>query len=65
MTSLSLSEYFSDSMIIQSSCHIVFVLLKTTSIGESLLTLFASLTYAYHSLSDDVNKVKTLNIERA
>ena len=30
-------------------------------IGESLFTLFASLTYAY----DDANKIKTLNIERA
>ena len=31
-------------------------------IGESLFTLFASLTYAL--LSDDANKIKTQNIER-
>ena len=30
------------------------------AIGESLFTLFASLTYAYHA-----NKIITLNIERA
>ena len=34
-------------------------------IGESLFTLFASLTYICLSLSDDANKIKTLNIERA
>ena len=38
-------------------------------IGESLFTLFASLTLSLImtslSLSDDANKLKTLNIERA
>ena len=33
-------------------------------IGESLFTLFTSLTLCL-SLSDDANKIKTLNIERA
>ena len=37
--------------------------LNLKCIGESLFTLFASLTY--DSLSDDANKIKTLNIERA
>ena len=34
-------------------------------IGKSLFALFASLTILYLSLSDDANKIKTLNIERA
>ena len=32
--------------------------------GESLSTLFASLTYAYHNLMT-LKRIKTLNIERA
>jgi len=36
---------------------------SVTITGESLFTLFASLTCL--SLSDDANKIKTLNIERA
>ena len=35
-----------------------------SAVGESLFTLFASLTLCL-SLSDDANKIKTLNIERA
>ena len=33
------------------------------SIGESLFTVFASLTYSYH-YPDDTNEMNTLNIER-
>ena len=33
--------------------------------GESLFTLFVSLTYAYHSLMTLLNKIIILNIERA
>ena len=35
-----------------------------SGIAEYLFTLFASLTYAYHYLMR-LNKIKTLNIERA
>ena len=49
---------WAENSIVKDSAELV-------TIGESLFTLFASLTYLCLSLSDDTNKIKTLNIERA
>ena len=38
---------------------------RQPQIGESLFTLFASVISICLSLSDDANKIKTLNIEKA
>ena len=38
---------------------------KVFSISESLFTFFAPLTYAHHYQSDEDNKIKPLNIEKA
>ena len=38
---------------------------KFFSISESLFTFFAPLTYAHHYQSDEDNKIKPLNIEKA
>ena len=48
----------------ESHLNFAYIFVYFVPTGESLFTLFASLTYAYHYLMT-LKRIKTLNIERA